>query len=70
MGRVVCQKLPVAELVLYFDVWVQKIAKTAKLSVIFWPILTHFCQKMAKLPNFPPFLGNENDGYLLLFSRI
>jgi len=30
MGRVVCQKLPVAELVLYFDVWVKKIAKMAK----------------------------------------
>ena len=69
MGRVVCQKLSVAELVLYFDVWVQKIANMAK-SVIFWPILTPFCQKMAKQPNFPPFLGHENDECLFLFFRI
>jgi hypothetical protein len=30
MGRMVFRKVPVAELVLYIDVWVQKLAKNAK----------------------------------------
>jgi len=54
MVRVVCQKLPVAELVLYFDVWVQKIAKTAK-KCHFWAYFDTFFTKNDKTPHFPAF---------------
>jgi hypothetical protein len=30
MGKIVCRKVPVAKLVLYFDFWVKKLAKSAK----------------------------------------
>jgi len=49
MVRVVCQKLPVAELVLYFDVWVQKIAKTAK-KCNFLAYFDPFLTKNGKIP--------------------
>ena len=52
MVCVVCQKHPVAELVLYFDVWVQKIAKTAK-KYHFWAYFDPFLSENCKTPPFP-----------------
>ena len=54
MGRVVCQKLPVTELVFYFDVCVQKIAKTAK-KYHFLAYFDPFLSENGKTPHFPAF---------------
>jgi hypothetical protein len=53
----VCRKVPSAEVVLYFDFGVKKLAKCA----IFGPILTHYFSDL--------FLCNENDGYPIFLCR-
>ena len=49
MGRMVCKKFPVAELVLDIDFWVQKLAKSAK-KCHFWAYFDPLFSKNRKIP--------------------
>jgi hypothetical protein len=65
----VFRKFPVAELVLYIDVLVQKLAKKAK-KCHFWAYFDPLFSKNKKFANFWAFLWYEKDGCSFLFLWI